>query len=121
MADISSAPPLVQRRRSSLPDRQGCAADQARLRSLARKRLWNVLLRRLRGEARGAEFDLGVPLTPHRWHRTDLENAFWEGIGGTIDGNSDNTEACDTCGKTLSYILTDYGVEQNSTTTERIR
>jgi hypothetical protein len=62
--------------------------------------------------ARGAEFDLGVPLTPHRWHRTDLENAFWEGIGGTIDGNSDNTEACDTCGKTLSYILTDYGVEQ---------
>lgn len=63
-------------------------------------------------KARGEEFDLGVPLTPRRWHRTDLEDAFYDGIDGGFDGESDTTEACDTCGRTLSYILTDYGVDE---------
>lgn len=63
-------------------------------------------------EARGREFDLGVPLNPYApvYLLTDLEQAFYDGIGVTKDGESETSEQCATCGKTLSYILTDYGV-----------
>lgn len=64
--------------------------------------------------ARGREFELGRPLTVSWWYeRDELEDAFYLGIGGSSrsDQHSDHTEHCATCGRTLSYILTDYGVE----------
>lgn len=64
-------------------------------------------------KARAEEFGFGPPLQPDWWRReTKLEQAFWDGIDGGFDTESDVTEACETCGKTLSYILTDYGVEE---------
>ena len=63
-------------------------------------------------EARGKEFDLGAPVTPNRpWHRTPLERAFDDGIGGGYHGQGerDNTARCSVCDKLLSYTLTDYG------------
>lgn len=63
--------------------------------------------------ARGREFDLGAPLVDNDWYRhDDWEGAFWDGIGRTRDGTSDVTERCHVCGETLSYILTDEGVDQ---------
>ncbi|WP_138921228.1 hypothetical protein [Novosphingobium pentaromativorans] len=63
--------------------------------------------------ARGREFELGPPLEDAPFYRrTDLEDAFHDGIDGGFDTTSDSTSACETCGTTLSYILTDYGVEQ---------
>lgn len=64
-------------------------------------------------EARGREFDMGVPLDPYRpsYRRTDLEDAFHEGIGATLDGESETSEQCCRCGETLAYVLTDYGVD----------
>jgi hypothetical protein len=62
-------------------------------------------------EARAKEFGLGIPLDRPWYSRTPLEDAFFEEIGSYSDGESDNTEACTKCGKTLSYILTDYGVQ----------
>ena len=62
--------------------------------------------------ARGQEFDLGVPLEDVPFYRRDeWEDAFWEGIDGGFDTESDTTLACDICGQTLSYILADYGVD----------
>lgn len=62
-------------------------------------------------KARAEEFGLGVPVLDRVrwWGATDLERAFYEGIDGGFDGMSDSTVACETCGKTLSYILTDEG------------
>ena len=63
--------------------------------------------------ARGKEFELGPPLSDRpSYCRTDMEDAFFDGIDGGFDTTNDSTGACDTCGVTLSYILTDYGVEQ---------
>jgi hypothetical protein len=64
-------------------------------------------------KARGKEFELGAPLEDSNWSdRDELEDAFHAGIDGGFDTTSDSTEACETCRKTLSYILTDYGVEE---------
>ncbi|MDE2597767.1 MAG: hypothetical protein KGL44_12915 [Sphingomonadales bacterium] len=65
-------------------------------------------------KARADEFGLGVPLRDsNRWHcETDLEEAFYDGIDGGRDLESDSTAACYSCGETLSYILTDYGVTE---------
>lgn len=41
----------------------------------------------------------------------DLIDVLKEGIDGGFDTISDSTAACKTCGRTLSYILTDEGVE----------
>lgn len=62
--------------------------------------------------ARGREFELGRPLEDRlSYYRTDLEDAFHEGIDGGFDTTGDSTSACELCGETLSYILTDEGVE----------
>lgn len=68
-------------------------------------------------EARGREFDFAKPLDPYRpfYRRTDLEHAFHDGIGASRDGEAEHSEQCATCGRTLSYILTDWGVEQELT------
>jgi len=64
--------------------------------------------------ARGREFELGPLLhDPDGWERTPWEEAYYEGISAYMHrcaGESDNTEACATCGITLSYWLTDYGI-----------
>lgn len=61
--------------------------------------------------ARGREFDLGPILFPgSRYRRDDWDEAFYDGIDGGFDTTSDSAQACDTCGATLSYILTDDGV-----------
>ena len=63
--------------------------------------------------ARGMEFELGPLLHPKEWYfeRGEWEERFFEGIDGGFDTESDHTETCELCRKTLSYILTDYGVE----------
>jgi hypothetical protein len=63
--------------------------------------------------ARAEEFGLGAPLNPDTpaFCRTDLEDAFWDGIGASYDGESDVSENCSKCGETLSHVLTDYGAE----------
>ncbi len=65
-------------------------------------------------KARAEEFGFGIPLhDSNRWCcETDLEEAFYEGIDGGRDLEGDSTQHCDTCGTTLSYILTDYGVDE---------
>lgn len=65
-------------------------------------------------KARADEFGLGMPIYDqhYRWHRTDLEDAFYDGIDGGFDCNDDHTVCCETCRRTLSYILTDYGVDE---------
>lgn len=65
-------------------------------------------------EARAEEFGLGPLIDPDKpwFFRTDLEDAFWDGISATRDGECDHTEHCSVCGEPLSYILTDYGFEQ---------
>lgn len=62
--------------------------------------------------ARGEEFEFGPPLSDRPFYlRTDLERLFYEGIDGGFDTESDSTSACELCRETLSYILTDYGVQ----------
>lgn len=62
--------------------------------------------------ARGREFELGPLLTRPKWfERDEWECAYFDGIDGGFDTESDSTIACEICGKTLSYILTDYGIE----------
>lgn len=62
-------------------------------------------------KARETEFGFGPLLDPEKpaYRNTDLEEAFFHGIGATHNGESDSTECCTTCGATLSYVLTDYG------------
>jgi len=62
-------------------------------------------------EARAKEFGLGPLIDPDKpsYRHTDLEDAFWDGISATINGECDHTEHCSVCGEPLSYILTDYG------------
>jgi hypothetical protein len=63
--------------------------------------------------ARGKEFELGPPLVDEpSYHRGEWRDAFYDGIDGGYDTTSDSTAACDTCGETLSYILTEEGVDQ---------
>lgn len=69
-------------------------------------------------EARAREFGLGPPLDDRKWyHRTELEDAFFAGIGANHGGGgeSDHTEACSVCGRTLVYSLTDYGLRDEIT------
>jgi hypothetical protein len=67
-------------------------------------------------QARGKEFDLGRPLDDSDWfNRGAWEDAFFEGISCYAPGcagESDITEACDTCGRTLDYWLTDHGISE---------
>ena len=67
-------------------------------------------------EARGKEFDLGAPLTPNRYRRTDLEDAFWSGIAGGYygQGERDDTARCSVCDALLCYTLTDYGAGEEA-------
>ena len=68
-------------------------------------------------EARAEEFGLGKPIYPdRRWGRTDLEDAFFDGIGGGYygQGECDGAERCYKCGKLLAYSLTDEGAEQEA-------
>ncbi|GEM_PF-1837195 len=61
-------------------------------------------------EARAEEFGFGPLLRDPDWYRrNEMDDAFFEGISAGRDGESDNCETCSTCGKTLSYVLTDYG------------
>lgn len=63
--------------------------------------------------ARGKEFDLGTPIDPPpSYQRDEWMDAFYEGIDGGFDTTSESTAACDICRCTLSYILTDSGVEE---------
>lgn len=63
-------------------------------------------------QAHGRKFDLGAPLADSRFYeRDEWEDAFFEGIGASDDSESDHSEACARCGETLSYVLTDSGVE----------
>lgn len=65
--------------------------------------------------ARGWEFELGPLIVTHPWHRRDdWEDAYWEGIDGGFDLESENAASCDRCGCTLQYTLTDYGAEQEA-------
>lgn len=50
------------------------------------------------------------PPPPSGYGRSDFEETMDDGIGGTIDGESDHTECCSVCGEMLSYILTSTGV-----------
>lgn len=62
--------------------------------------------------ARGREFELGPVLSViDHWQRDEWQRAFFEGIDGGFDIESESVEACAICGCTLSYILTDYGLE----------
>ena len=69
-------------------------------------------------KARGQEFELGAPIDPDKpsYYRTDMEDAFFQGIDGGYHGQSphDNTERCYTCGKQLAYTLTDYGAGEEA-------
>lgn len=70
--------------------------------------------------ARAAEMGLAAaPEKPNKytWDYTeedqkavDLLHEFDDGIDGGFVTNSDSTEQCETCGCTLSYILTECGV-----------
>jgi hypothetical protein len=63
--------------------------------------------------ARGKEFDLGAPIVDEvSYNWDDWVGAFYDGIDGGFDTHSDSTQACEICGCTLSYILSDYGVDE---------
>lgn len=66
--------------------------------------------------ARGREFELGRPLADVDFYdRDEWEDAFWEGISSYAyrqAGESDVTESCYSCGITLDYWLTDYGIKE---------
>lgn len=55
------------------------------------------------------------PDTDRWWARDDVQEHMHEGIGGYMarcPGDSDSSEQCATCGCTLEYLLTDYGVDE---------
>ena len=64
--------------------------------------------------ARGKEFELGPLIKDVEWFERDgWENAYFEEISCYADGcagESDGASTCYTCGKTLDYWLTDYGI-----------
>ena len=66
--------------------------------------------------ARGKEFELGPLLADVEWYARDAwQEAFFSGIGAYAHrcaGESDVPEACDTCGVTLDYWLTEYGIAE---------
>lgn len=63
-------------------------------------------------KARAKELKLDKPPQDGpSYRRSDKGDEFFEGIDGGFDTNSEHAEHCDTCGDTLSYILTDYGVD----------
>lgn len=63
--------------------------------------------------ARGLEFELGPLIKPRRTYlRDEWEDIYFDGIDGGWDLQSDHTEACEICHRTLSYILTEYGVRE---------
>lgn len=66
--------------------------------------------------ARGHEFELGPLLIESTdwYHRDDWQDAYFEGIDGGRDIEGESASNCSRCGKTLSYILTDYGAEQEA-------
>lgn len=65
--------------------------------------------------ARGKEFELGPLIAEsERWRRDDWQDAYFDGIDGGRDIESDNAAHCSRCGISLSYILTDYGAEQEA-------
>ncbi|WP_411340346.1 hypothetical protein V6U71_21650 [Sphingopyxis sp. J-6] len=66
--------------------------------------------------ARGKEFELGPLITEseYRFCRSDWEDAYFEGIDGGRDIEGESASHCSRCGKTLSYILTDYGAESEA-------
>lgn len=66
--------------------------------------------------ARGWEFELGpLLIEPDHWYqRDDWHDAYFEGIDGGRDIESDNASHCSRCGVGLSYILTDYGADQEA-------
>lgn len=65
--------------------------------------------------ARGKEFELGPLLVDPDWHRrTAWDEAYFDGISSysyRCAGEGDNVAACYTCGVTLDYWLTDYGIK----------
>lgn len=67
-------------------------------------------------EARGKEFELGplIAESEYVFYRDQWEDAFFQGIGCYAYGASpsDSTEQCETCGVTLDYCLTDYGIAE---------
>lgn len=67
-------------------------------------------------KAREEEFGLGPLLDPTKssWLHTELEDAFFHGIDGGewCSAECDGPEQCYTCGKTLHYWLTDYGIDE---------
>lgn len=65
--------------------------------------------------ARGWEFELGPLIVERPWfRRDDWEDAYWEGIDGGFDIESENAASCTRCGATLQYTLTDYGAQQEA-------
>lgn len=66
--------------------------------------------------ARGREFELGPLIAEgeHWYQRDDWQDAFLDGIDGGRDIESDNACHCARCGVILSYILTDYGAENEA-------
>lgn len=65
---------------------------------------------------REKEFGLGPLLDPDKpsFCHTDLEEEFFHGIDGGewYSATNDTTAQCETCGKTLHYWLTDYGIDE---------
>lgn len=66
--------------------------------------------------ARGKEFELGPLIRDVEcYRRGDWEDAYFEGISSYAHGcagESDVTESCATCGITLDYWLTSYGISE---------
>lgn len=63
--------------------------------------------------ARGKEFELGTLIVDEPYFaRDEWADAFHEGFDGGFDTTSDSSQACAICRCTLSYILSDYGVEE---------
>lgn len=55
------------------------------------------------------------PEEPDRFRRSDFDEFLASGIDGRMQGmpgESDGPLRCDTCGCTLEYVLTDYGVAE---------
>lgn len=63
-------------------------------------------------KARATELGLAEPPAERDWfERSEADEEFEDGIdgGAWYSGESDSTVACQTCGETLRYSLTDYG------------
>lgn len=65
--------------------------------------------------ARWLEMDVIGPVPPpsNSWDRDETEERILEGIegGNFYSGESDTPQSCETCGCTLRFSLTSYGVE----------